>query len=180
MQTEQKTRRELLEELEQRYCNRSCTLDQLIYFRKRYAWLIVVSASQIIKRFFDIIFSAVLGIVFSPIMAIIACCIKAYDKGPILYISPRVGQYGKEFPFLKFRSMKINAAEIKQELQEKNQHKEGVTFKMKNDPRITPTGRWIRKGSLDELPQLWSVFIGDMSLVGPRPPLPEEVAQYQG
>jgi lipopolysaccharide/colanic/teichoic acid biosynthesis glycosyltransferase len=90
----------------------------------------------------------------------------------------RVGQWGREFRFPKFRSMVLDAEKRKQDLLGVNQHGEGITFKMKRDPRITRTGAILRKLSIDELPQLWCVLKGDMSLVGPRPPVPSEVARY--
>jgi lipopolysaccharide/colanic/teichoic acid biosynthesis glycosyltransferase len=89
-----------------------------------------------------------------------------------------VGRYGREFKMLKFRSMRVDAEARLKELLAKNQHTGGETFKIKNDPRVTRIGKWIRKFSLDELPQFWNVFRGDMSLVGPRPPVPREVALY--
>ena len=90
----------------------------------------------------------------------------------------RVGKWGLLFPMWKFRSMYVDAEERKKELERQNEMAGGVTFKMKSDPRITRVGKYIRKGSLDELPQLWNVFKGEMSLVGPRPPVPKEVALY--
>ena len=93
-------------------------------------------------------------------------------------MATRVGKWGAEFPCPKFRSMKVNANELKAALVDQNDHKEGITFKMKKDPRVTWIGRIIRKLSIDELPQLWCVLIGEMSLVGPRPPVPDEVSNY--
>jgi lipopolysaccharide/colanic/teichoic acid biosynthesis glycosyltransferase len=96
----------------------------------------------------------------------------------VFFWQTRVGRWGREFPFPKFRSMVVNAEQLKAALLTENDHGQNVTFKMKRDPRITWIGRIIRKLSIDELPQLWNVLRGDMSLVGPRPPLPQEVAQY--
>ncbi|OQY42308.1 MAG: hypothetical protein B6240_14120 [Desulfobacteraceae bacterium 4572_87] len=107
-----------------------------------------------------------------------AGCIKLTDGGPILFWQTRIGLWGKEFPFPKFRSMVVNAEALKDELLEQSDHDDSITFKMKKDPRVTWIGRIIRKLSIDELPQLWCVFKGDMSLVGPRPPVPREVAEY--
>jgi lipopolysaccharide/colanic/teichoic acid biosynthesis glycosyltransferase len=104
--------------------------------------------------------------------------VKLHDRGPILFWQQRVGQWGREFPFPKFRSMVVNAEALKASLMAQNEHKNGVTFKMKRDPRITPIGGFMRKTSIDELPQLLCVLSGDMSLVGPRPPVPQEVARY--
>jgi exopolysaccharide biosynthesis polyprenyl glycosylphosphotransferase len=129
------------------------------------------------KRLIDLILS-ILGIVFlSPIMLIIAIAIKVESKGPIIFSQDRVGKDGKFFKMYKFRSMVINAEELKEKLLSQNEMS-GPMFKMKDDPRITKVGKFIRKTSIDELPQLFNVIKGDMSLVGPRPNLPKEVAQF--
>lgn len=130
-----------------------------------------------IKRIFDFI-AAVCGIiVLSPLMLVIAALIKLEDHGPVFYKQTRVGKNGKKFEMYKFRSMFVNADQMLDELKEQSDV-EGPMFKMKNDPRITRIGHFIRKHSLDELPQFFNVLKGDMSLVGPRPPLPSEVAEY--
>jgi exopolysaccharide biosynthesis polyprenyl glycosylphosphotransferase len=130
------------------------------------------------KRIFDIVVSATALLVLSPIFIILALLIHFDSKGSIFFSQNRIGKQGKEFRFWKFRSMYVDAEQRKAALMKNNEMPDGVLFKMKNDPRITRVGRFIRKYSMDELPQLWNVFIGDMSLVGPRPPLPNEVAQY--
>jgi exopolysaccharide biosynthesis polyprenyl glycosylphosphotransferase len=138
------------------------------------------------KRIMDVIGSSLGFIALSPIFLITAIAIKAESKGPILFTklddgSPvkRVGQHGKLFKFYKFRSMYPNTNDLRYtSLAEKNIRKEGPLVKIINDPRITKVGKFIRKYSIDELPQLWNVLIGNMSLVGPRPHLPEEVAKY--
>lgn len=117
-------------------------------------------------------------ILLSPLFLITWIAIKIEDGGPAIFRQQRVGRYGKPFTMYKFRSMVPNAEEIKQQLLDKNESGAGVIFKMKRDPRVTKVGRIIRKLSIDELPQLFNVLKGDMSLVGPRPPLPSEVAQY--
>lgn len=130
-----------------------------------------------VKRVFDL-FAATCGIIIlSPLMLIIATLIKFEDHGPIFYRQKRIGQNGKAFEMYKFRSMFVNADQMLDELKEENDV-EGPMFKMKDDPRITQIGHFIRKHSLDELPQFLNVIKGDMSLVGPRPPLPSEVAEY--
>lgn len=130
-----------------------------------------------IKRIFDIV-AATCGIVLlSPLMIIIAVLIKTEDHGPIFYKQVRVGKNGKTFKMYKFRSMFVNADKMLAKLKEQNDV-EGPMFKMKDDPRITKIGHFIRKHSLDELPQFFNVIKGDMSLVGPRPPLPSEVTEY--
>jgi len=131
-----------------------------------------------VKRGLDLVASGLTLIVLAPLFALIAILVKIEDGGPIFFRQIRVGQFGREFKMYKIRSMCLDAEQRLKELMEKNHHKEGVTFKLKDDPRITRVGKWLRKFSLDELPQLYNVFIGDMSLVGPRPPLPREVSKY--
>ncbi len=142
------------------------------------AWKLTVGGSYFIKRVVDIALAMLLVLFFLPLMALTAICIYFDSRGPILFRQIRVGKNGRHFFFYKFRSMRIDAEEIKKKLEEENESEDGVIFKMKKDPRITRVGRIIRKFSIDELPQLFNVIIGDMSLVGPRPPLPSEVAEY--
>ncbi|WJD84927.1 sugar transferase [Limosilactobacillus fermentum] len=130
-----------------------------------------------VKRLFDIILSTIGLIVLSPIMGIIAYRIKKEDGGPVFYKQVRVGKNEHQFRMYKFRSMIVNADQLLEKLKNQNEV-DGAMFKMKNDPRITKIGHFIREHSLDELPQLVNVLKGDMSLVGPRPPLPSEVKQY--
>lgn len=133
---------------------------------------------RFIKRLFDIVASSITVVILSPLFLIIAICIKIDDpKGPVFYTQIRVGKDGKHFRMFKFRSMVNNADELLAKLRSKNEVN-GAMFKMKNDPRITRVGRFIRKYSLDELPQLVNVIGGSMSIVGPRPPLVGEVAEY--
>lgn len=129
------------------------------------------------KRVLDIIFSVIGLIVLTPIFLIVSLWIKLCDNGPVFYIQERVGLNGKKFNIYKFRSMYVNADLLLEKLKQKNEV-QGPMFKMKHDPRVTSVGRFIRKTSIDELPQLVNVLKGDMSLVGPRPPLPDEVKQY--
>ncbi|WP_457801172.1 sugar transferase [Limosilactobacillus reuteri] len=129
------------------------------------------------KRLFDIIAAACGIVILSPLMIIIAFLIKDEDHGPIFYKQVRVGKDGKPFKMYKFRSMFVNADQMLAKLKEQNDV-EGPMFKMKDDPRVTKIGHFICKHSLDELPQFFNVIKGDMSLVGPRPPLPTEVAKY--
>lgn len=130
-----------------------------------------------VKRVFDILASAVALILLSPLFLFLAIKIKHEDGGPVFYSQERIGKDGKPFKMWKFRSMIVNADQMLDQLKEKNEIN-GAMFKMKDDPRITKVGKWIRKYSLDELPQFYNVLIGDMSLVGPRPPLPNEVKEY--
>ena len=131
-----------------------------------------------IKRTVDFFVSLILLLVLSPIFLVIAIAVWVEDGGPVFFAQTRVGQDGHHFKMYKVRSMCQNAEERLRDLLGHNQHRDGVTFKLKDDPRITRVGRWLRKFSLDELPQFFNVFIGDMSLVGPRPPVPREVALY--
>ncbi len=133
---------------------------------------------EIIKRFFDVTISFVSLVLISPLFLLIGLFIKLEDGGPVFFGQTRVGKFGREFKMYKFRSMCLDAEARLQELLARNHHREGVTFKLKDDPRITYVGKWLRKFSFDELPQLYNVLIGDMSLVGPRPPVPREVAKY--
>lgn len=147
-------------------------------FWKRYSWRVAVSWMLVLKRMFDVVSSGIMIILFTPLFLLIGFLIKLEDRGPVFFVQRRVGRNGREFNMFKYRSMCVDAEAKIRELMEKNQHAQGVTFKMKDDPRITRVGKWLRKLSLDELPQLFNVFIGDMSLVGPRPPIPREVALY--
>lgn len=137
-----------------------------------------VSAYRVWKRTLDITIAGAAMIVLAPLMLAVAALIKMHDGGPVLYWQTRVGKKGAHIPFPKFRSMVMNAEALKASLAEKNEDEDGVKFKMKADPRVTAIGRFIRKYSIDELPQLCCVLRGDMTLVGPRPPLPSEVRKY--
>ena len=131
-----------------------------------------------IKRVLDVTLSGAAILIASPIFIIVGICIYIENPGPIFYTQTRVGLNGRTFPFYKFRSMVMNADKMKDELLDQNESGDGVIFKMKNDPRITRIGRFIRRFSIDEMPQFLNVFIGDLSIVGPRPPVPREVAEY--
>lgn len=136
------------------------------------------TTTYVIKRIIDIVLSAVALVVSSPIMLGVAIAIKLDDGGPVLFKQTRVGIHGKPFTMYKFRSMVTNAEEIKAKLAAESGQTDRFIFKLKDDPRITKVGKFIRKTSLDEFPQFFNVFKGDMSLVGPRPALPDEVARY--
>lgn len=134
---------------------------------------------RIIKRSIDILFSILGLLLLSPFIIIIAILIKIDSKGPIFFTQTRVGKNGRHFKMYKFRSMVVNAEELKAKLAKQNEMS-GPMFKMKEDPRVTKFGRFLRKTSIDELPQLLNVIKGDMSLVGPRPSLPNEVKEFKG
>ncbi|MCG3084808.1 sugar transferase [Anoxybacillus sp. LAT_35] len=152
-----------------------------IQAQQRYTQQVIVNDKKsylIAKRTMDII-GAMIGLIsLSWLFLIVAVLIKLEDpKGPVFFKQIRVGKDGKQFYMYKFRSMVTDAEKRLKELLNYNEVS-GAMFKMKNDPRVTKVGKFIRKTSIDELPQLWNVLKGDMSLVGPRPPLPREVAQY--
>lgn len=130
------------------------------------------------KRVFDLILGSI-GLLFAlPVIAMAAIAIKLDSPGPVFHRAIRVGRGGRKFTFLKLRSMQVGAEELRGLLLHLNQA-QGPAFKLHNDPRVTRVGKLLRKTSIDELPQLWHVVRGEMSLVGPRPPFPEEVEQYE-
>ncbi len=135
--------------------------------------------TYLFKRVLDVCSSAFALLVFSPIFLAIALAIRLDSPGPVFFGQSRVGRDGREFKVWKFRSMAVDAEERLAELKAANEGS-GLLFKMKDDPRVTRVGKFIRKYSLDELPQFWNVLLGDMSVVGPRPPLPSEVTAYDG
>lgn len=132
---------------------------------------------RVFKRTLDIFATTLLLIALTPLFVLLTVGIKISSSGPIFYGSTRIGRNGKRFTIWKFRSMVANAEKLKKKLMKKN-HRDGPFFKMKNDPRITKFGRFIRRYSLDELPQLWNVLKGDMSLIAPRAHLPEEIKEF--
>lgn len=146
--------------------------------RKRLLWWIVTGAAHAVKRAVDLAGAAFLLVALSPVFAAVALAVRLDSPGAALFRQVRVGRHGRCFDCFKFRSMYVDAEARKAALLAQNEMRGGVTFKMKRDPRITRVGRVLRKLSLDELPQLWNVLRGEMSLVGPRPPVPSEVAQY--
>ncbi len=133
---------------------------------------------RLFKRPFDVVVSLLGLVLLSPLFLVLAVLVKLDSRGPVFFKQVRVGKDGREFEFYKFRSMVQNAEQMKSKLMHLNEL-EGPVFKISDDPRITPVGRFLRRTSLDELPQLYNVLRGDMSLVGPRPPLPAEVANYE-
>jgi exopolysaccharide biosynthesis polyprenyl glycosylphosphotransferase len=133
--------------------------------------------ARVFKRGTDVLGSAFGLLIFSPLLAIIAVAIRLDSPGPVIFSQPRVGRNGKLFRVFKFRTMVKDADQIKDQVRHLNEA-QGPMFKIRDDPRITRVGRFLRRTSLDELPQFWNSLLGDMSLVGPRPALPEEVADY--
>lgn len=145
------------------YLNKEAVQDRHIYY--------------FFKRISGGILSAIALILLSPFFAFIAIRIKAYDKGSVIYKQTRIGKNEKLFTLYKFRTMHEGAEEVIKKYEKKNQI-EGAMFKIQDDPRITPFGKFLRRHSFDELPQLFNVVKGDMALIGPRPPLPREVENY--
>lgn len=133
---------------------------------------------KVSKRALDVIASFLGLVILSPILLIVAILIKLESKGPAIFAQSRIGLNGKEFKMYKFRSMVQNAEELKEKLAKQNEMS-GPMFKIKNDPRVTKVGKFIRKTSIDELPQLLNILKGDMTLVGPRPSLPREVEKFE-
>ena len=154
------------------------TLSRLLYTDTVLPQTLKRNCQMFVKRAIDVVCTSLALICLSPILLAIAIIVKYSDpKGPVIFKQIRVGQHGKTFTMYKFRSMYMDAEERKKELEHLNETS-GPTFKMKNDPRIYPMGRILRKFSLDELPQLFNILKGDMSIVGPRPPIPAETATY--
>ena len=133
--------------------------------------------SLITKRVFDITVSAISLVILAPFLAVCAILVKLTSPGPVVFRQPRCGLNGRRFVLLKFRSMVDNAHDMRRDIEHLNERE--IVFKIARDPRVTPLGRWLRKFSIDELPQLLNVLKGDMSIVGPRPPLPEEADRYK-
>ncbi len=158
----------------QRYVSSVGTYPVVTYHR-----VCLDDASRAMKRIIDIIGSLIGIILSSPIMLLTAIAIKLDSKGPVIFKQEGAGINGKIFKMYKFRSMCVDAEELKAKLQEQNEVKDGMMFKIKDDPRITRVGKFIRKTSIDELPQFFNVLIGNMSLVGTRPPTLDEVAKYE-
>lgn len=158
--------------------SRSSVLPLLRKQFKRVTRLLYLGMIVAIKRILDILVSGSCIILLSPLFVTLAILVKFGSPGPAIFKQTRVGMRGREFSMYKFRSMYIDAEQRKAALSAENEMQGGVLFKMKNDPRVTWIGKFLRKYSIDEAPQLWNIFIGDMSLVGPRPPVPSEVSQY--
>ena len=144
---------------------------------KRFPRLKEKPAYEVCKRIFDIIMSVLALTVLSPLFLIVAIAVKIEDGGTVFFVATRITKDGRTFRMYKFRSMCMKADEMLDTLMSLNGI-DGPAFKIREDPRVTKVGRFIRKTSIDELPQLWNILKGDMSIIGPRPPLPREVAQY--
>lgn len=158
--------------------NVSKTLSSRRYSTKMIVWRHSIRLTKAVKRAFDFLLALIFLIALAPVFILTAVAVYLESPGPIFFRQVRVGKDGKLFSFFKFRSMIPDADKQKTILHHQNESSDGVIFKMKSDPRVTRVGRFIRKFSIDELPQFFNVLRGDMSLVGPRPALPEEVIQY--
>jgi lipopolysaccharide/colanic/teichoic acid biosynthesis glycosyltransferase len=145
---------------------------------RRAAWSFRRHGAPVAKRAFDLLVSAVSLLLLAPGGLLIATAIKLESPGPVFFRQVRVGRNGRQFMLWKFRSMYQDAERRKRDLFSSSRLSGGIRFKMKRDPRVTRIGRLLRASSMDELPQLINIFRGDMSLVGPRPPIPSEVEQY--
>jgi len=169
-------------ELLQRYSLAGSVVGRLTFrtelIAKRLFWRTLLSGPGALKRTVDILGSLFALLLLSPVFLLIFMLIKIEDGGPFFFVQRRVGVHGREFQMFKLRSMRPDAEQQLEDLLLRNHHKDGVTFKIKRDPRVTWLGHWLRKFSLDEMPQFYNVLRGDMSLVGPRPPVPREVALY--
>jgi len=158
------------------------TAPQYVFFHQETVKTVTSATGRIdraARRLLDIVGAGAGLVALAPVFAATALAIRLESRGPVFFRQRRVGENGGAFTMYKFRSMVTDAEARKSDLAGANRHGEdAVTFKISNDPRITTVGRFIRKYSIDELPQLWNVLVGDMSLVGPRPALPEEVAKY--
>jgi exopolysaccharide biosynthesis polyprenyl glycosylphosphotransferase len=178
----QQLNRELLDQLYRQYARGGTRIAawraSLYYFYKKCGWIAVIESAYFLKRCLDILISCSMLLLLSPLFLLTAFAIRVDNPGPVFYSQMRVGKWGRLFRLYKFRSMIVGADKLQDQLKDQSEAG-GVIFKMKHDPRITRVGRVIRKLSIDELPQLWNVLKGDMSLVGPRPPLPREVVEYQ-
>lgn len=145
---------------------------------KGFVWRLTVWGSYALKRTVDVVVAGLGLVLLSPLFVALALAVRLTSPGPAIFRQVRVGLFGRHFDFFKFRSMYVDAEARKAALLSRNESADGVIFKMRRDPRVTPVGRFLRRTSLDELPQLLNVLRGDMSLVGPRPPLPSEVRAY--
>ena len=150
----------------------------MVLYRARGNDFSAMQMDSLVGRAFDVVVALAALIFVGPLMLVVAACIYIIDPGPVLFGHQRIGRDGRAFRCWKFRSMVVDAEQLRGALVGSGAG-DSVLFKMVDDPRVTRPGRWIRRFSVDELPQLWNVVCGQMSLVGPRPPLPDEVARYE-
>jgi exopolysaccharide biosynthesis polyprenyl glycosylphosphotransferase len=173
-----KNRDEDTEKIISRFSEENLKHEESRHLQKILFWQSFVKFSYLLKRFIDFWLSLIIILLLSPLLIFTALAIIIENPGPVIHSQKRIGKDGKPFNFYKFRSMIVGAEKLKEKLIDDNESADGVIFKMKHDPRITRVGRIIRRFSIDELPQIINVVKGEMSLVGPRPPLPNEVNQY--
>lgn len=173
-----RARRELLAQLPVPLTQADARLLRARQRAKLALWELTLGGVLTLKRLLDIAISGTALLLFSPFLLLVALLVYVDNPGPIFYTQIRVGQDGRLFRFYKFRSMRVGADKMKDALIQQNESKDGVIFKMKNDPRITRVGKYLRRFSVDEAPQILNVLFGDLAIVGPRPPLPREVALY--
>ncbi|MDF7797929.1 sugar transferase [Pontiellaceae bacterium B1224] len=173
-----KARRELFNRMEIPITKADVQILKLKQRSRLVLWEGMLRSLLVIKRFVDILVSLVAIVLLFPLFLIVALCILIEDGFPVIYTQKRVGLNGCEFQFYKFRSMVRNADQLREGLEAQNESNGGVTFKMKEDPRVLRCGRFLRRFSIDEIPQFFNVLLGDLSIVGPRPPLSDEVKAY--
>ena len=166
------------EKIISRFSEENLKHEKSSHMHKILFWQSFINFSYGLKRVLDFALSLIAIILLSPLFLLTGVAIFVENPGPVIYSQQRVGKDGKPFYFYKFRSMVVGAEKLKDQLLPENESEGGVIFKMKHDPRITHVGHFIRRFSIDELPQFINVLKGEMSLVGPRPPLPKEVNQY--
>ena len=171
-------RRELFDSLNLPVSRAGVRVLRLRHQIKLRVWETGLASLFVVKRLMDIVVSLAALIMFSPLFLGVALAIVLEDGWPVFFTQDRVGLNGRLFRFYKFRSMYRDAEKRKEALMAQNESSDGVIFKMKNDPRVTRVGRFIRRYSIDEAPQVLNVLVGDLAIVGPRPPVPKEVAQY--
>jgi len=171
-------RRDLFEKMDIPVTKADVAILKWKYRSRLVFWETALRSLFIIKRVLDIGVSLVALVMLSPLFVLVGVGILIDDGFPVMFMQKRVGLYGREFRMFKFRTMDRDAEERKSELTDQNETTDGVLFKIKNDPRVTRFGRILRRFSIDEIPQFLNVIVGSLALVGPRPPLPEEVANY--
>jgi lipopolysaccharide/colanic/teichoic acid biosynthesis glycosyltransferase len=171
-------RRDLFEKMEVPVTKADVTVLKWKHRSRLLFWETALKSLFVVKRICDLCVSLIALVLLLPLFAVVTVGILIDDGFPVMFMQKRVGLYGREFRMLKFRTMHRDAEKLKKDLLGQNETTDGVLFKIRNDPRITRFGRILRRFSIDETPQFINVVVGDLALVGPRPPLPEEVANY--
>lgn len=173
-----RARRELFDQMEIPITKADAHILKFKQRSRLLVWEGMLRSLLVVKRVVDIVISLIALILLIPLFILVSLLILIEDGFPVIFMQKRVGLNGSEFMFYKFRTMVRNAEAMQEELQDQNESADGITFKMKRDPRVLMCGRFLRRFSIDEIPQFFNVLFGDLSLVGPRPPLPAEVQRY--